>query len=125
MLMARFDPRLVQYSLAQTQQFYTQLAERIREATGVQSAAFTQNPPLGLDAFDRIAFVPDGYVMPRDRENFTVLADTVDEGFFSTMGVQILAGNPVRSGSRSFRWRRARARARPRRKCSPSRPAAG
>src|SRR5207245_1605108 len=91
-LMARFDPRLVQYSGAQTQQFYRLLAERIREAAGVQSAGLTQNPPLGLGAFDRIAFVPDGYVMPRDRENFSATLDTVDEGFFPTMGVQILEG---------------------------------
>src|SRR5207237_3026756 len=91
-LMARSDPRLGQYSPAQTQQFYKLLAERIREAAGVQSAAFTQNPPLGLGSFDRIAFVPDGYVMPRDRENFTATVDTVDEGFFATMGVQILQG---------------------------------
>jgi predicted permease len=91
-LMARFDPRLVQYTPAQTQQFYQLLGERIRGAAGVQSAAFTQNPPLGLGAFDRIAFVPDGYVMPRDRENFTATADTVDEGFFATMGLQLLQG---------------------------------
>ena len=69
--MARFDPRLVQYNAAQTQQFYKLLAERVRVAPGVQSAALTQNPPLGLNDFDRIAFVPDGFQMPRDRESFT------------------------------------------------------
>src|SRR5439155_10715271 len=36
-LMARFDPRLVQYDGGQTQQFYKLLAERVREAAGVQS----------------------------------------------------------------------------------------
>jgi macrolide transport system ATP-binding/permease protein len=91
-LMAQFDPRLVRYSPAQTQQFYKVLAERIREVPGVESAALTQNPPLGLGAFDRIAFVPDGYVMPRDRENFTATLDTVDEGFFTTMGVPMVQG---------------------------------
>ena len=91
-LMARFDPRIVQYNPAQTQRFYTLLAERIRDTAGVQSAALTQNPPLGLDAFDRIAFVPDGFVMPRDRDHFTAMLDSVDEGFFATMGVQILQG---------------------------------
>jgi len=58
----------------------------------VQSAGLTQNPPLGLDSFDRIAFVPDGFEMPRDRENFTTTADTIDEGFFPTMGIAILRG---------------------------------
>src|SRR5437660_5351497 len=90
--MARFDPRLMQYSPSQTQQFYKLLAERVRVAPGVQSAGLTQNPPLGLDSFDRIAFVPDGFEMPRDRENFTTTADTIDEGFFPTMGIAILRG---------------------------------
>jgi putative ABC transport system permease protein len=59
---------------------------------GVRNAAFTQNPPLGLDDFDRVAFVPDGFQMPRDREHFTSWMDTVDEGYFQTMGVPILRG---------------------------------
>ena len=92
LLMARFDPRLVQYNAAQTQQFYKLLAERAREAPGVQSAALTQNPPLGLSNFDGIAFVPNGFQMPRDRENFTSTMDTVDEGYFETMGIPIMRG---------------------------------
>jgi len=92
LLMARFDPRLVQYNAAQTQQFYKLLAERVRVARGVQSAALTQNPPLGLAGFDAVAFVPDGFQMPRDRESFTSTMDTVDEGYFPTMGIPILRG---------------------------------
>jgi macrolide transport system ATP-binding/permease protein len=92
LLMARFDPRLVQYNPAQTQQFYKQLADRARATPGVESAGLTQNPPLGMGAFGRIAFVPDGFVMPRDRETFTSTLDTVDEGFFATMGVPVLRG---------------------------------
>jgi putative ABC transport system permease protein len=92
LLMARFDPRLVQYDPAQTRQFYQQLTERMREVSGVESAGLTQNPPLGLDNFGRVAFVPDGYQMPADRENFTSTMDTVDEGFFETMHIPILRG---------------------------------
>jgi predicted permease len=97
LLMVRFDPRLIQYSEGQTRQFYTRLADRVREAPGVRSAAFTQNPPLGLDGFETLAFVPDGFQMPRDRENLTTAMDTVDEGFFETMGVPILRGRGFRS----------------------------
>ena len=39
-----------------------------------------------LEGFDAVAFVPDGFQMPRDRENFTSTMDTVDEGYFETMG---------------------------------------
>ena len=92
LLLARFDPRLVQYDAAQTAQFYRLLAERARVAPGVKSAGLTQNPPLGLDDFAPLAFVPEGFQMPRDRENVTSLMDTVDEGYFETMGVPIVRG---------------------------------
>jgi predicted permease len=36
--------------------------------------------------------VPDGFQMPRDRENFRSTMDTVDEGYFETMGIPILRG---------------------------------
>jgi predicted permease len=92
LLMTSFDPRLVQYNAAQTQQFYKLLSERMRVLPGVQSEALTQNVPLGQDDFDGVAFVPDGFQMPRDRENFTSTMDTVDEGYFETMGIPILRG---------------------------------
>jgi predicted permease len=92
LLMVRFDPRLVQYDRARTERFYHLLAERARETPGIRSAALTQNPPLGLDGFDSVAFVPEGFQMPRDRESFTSAMDTVDEGYFATMGVPILSG---------------------------------
>ena len=92
LLMTTFDPRLVQYNPVQTQQFYKQLAERVQQAPGVQSVALTQNVPLGQEGFDAVAFVPDGFQMPRDRDNFTAMSDTVDEGYFATMGIPILHG---------------------------------
>ncbi len=94
LLMTSFDPRLMQYSAAQTKQFYKLLAERVREAPGVQSEALTQSVPLGTEDFDLdgIAFVPEGFQMPRDRENFNSAMDTVDEGYFETMGIPILRG---------------------------------
>jgi predicted permease len=92
LLMASFDPRLMQYNAAQTQQFYKLLAERVRQAPAVQSEALTQNVPLGTDDFDGIAFVPEGFQMPRDRENFNSTTDTVDEGYFETMAIPILRG---------------------------------
>jgi macrolide transport system ATP-binding/permease protein len=92
LLMTSFDPRLMQYNAAQTQQFYKLLAERVREAPGVESEALTQNIPLGIDDFDGVAFVPDGFQMPRDRESFSSTMDTVDEGYFETMGIPMLRG---------------------------------
>jgi macrolide transport system ATP-binding/permease protein len=92
LLMTSFDPRLIQYNATQTQQFYKLLTERMRETPGVQSVALTQNIPMGTDEFDGVTFVPDGFTMPPDRANFTATMDTIDEGYFQTMGVPILRG---------------------------------
>jgi len=92
LLLVGFDPRLVQYDAAKTKQFYKLLTERARELPGVQSEALTQNVPLGQDAFDGMAFVPEGIQMPSEWENFNSTVDTVDEGYFETMGVPILRG---------------------------------
>jgi putative ABC transport system permease protein len=92
LLMTRFDPRLIQYNATQTQQFYKLLAERMRETPGVQSEALTQNVPVGVDDFDGVTFVPDGFQMPPDRTNFNSTMDTIDEGYFETMGIPILRG---------------------------------
>jgi predicted permease len=95
LLMTSFDPRLMQYNAIQTKQFYRLLAELVREAPGVESEALTQNVPLGADGsqdFDGVAFVPEGFQMPRDRENFNSTMDTIDEGYFETMRIPILRG---------------------------------
>jgi macrolide transport system ATP-binding/permease protein len=92
LLMTSFDPRLMQYSAAQTKHFYKLLAERVGQAPGVESEALTQNIPFGEDGFDDLAFVPKGFQMPRDREKFNSLMDTVDERYFETMRIPILRG---------------------------------
>jgi macrolide transport system ATP-binding/permease protein len=91
-LMTSFDPRMEQYDTAQMQRFYKLLAERVREVPGVQSAALMENVPMGEEGLDGVTFVPEGFQMPRDRENFSALMDTVDERYFETLGVSILRG---------------------------------
>jgi predicted permease len=95
LLMTSFDPRLMQYNATQTKQFYKLLAQRLRETPGVQSETLTQNVPLGADGsadFEGVAFVPEGFQMPRERENFNSTMDTIDEGYFETMRIPILHG---------------------------------
>ena len=92
LLMTAFDPRLMQYNSMQTKQFYKVLIERVRETPGVRSAALLHNVPLAEDGFETVAFVPEGFQMPRNRENFYAPMDTVDEGYFRTMGIPILRG---------------------------------
>ncbi len=92
LLMTTFDPRLMQYDSVQTKQFFKVLKDRVREAPGVVGATLTQNVPMGRDDFDAIAFVPDGFQMPRDRQNLTSVMDTADEDYFATMQIPILRG---------------------------------
>jgi predicted permease len=92
LLMTTFDPRLVQYDSVQTKQFFKVLKDRLRETPGVESVTWTQNVPMGRDDFDALSFVPDGFQMPKDRQNFTSVMNTVDEDMFSTMQIPILRG---------------------------------
>ncbi len=91
-LMTRLDPRLLQYDAARTQQFYEVLSQRLRETPGVVSTALTQNPPLGLDSFDRLTFVPEGYDLPQGRESMKSFMDTIDDGYFATLGIAVTSG---------------------------------
>ena len=90
--MVRFDPRLCSTTRSDIALLQAPGRARARDAGESRAPAFTQNPPLALDNFGRVAFVPDGFQMPRDRENFTSTMDTVDEGFFETMKIPILRG---------------------------------
>jgi predicted permease len=92
LLLVRFDPRLVQYDAERTARFYRQLVERVRQTSGVRATGLTQNPPLGLGSFAALAFVPEGFELPPDRESLTAMLDTVDEGFFSTLGIPLVRG---------------------------------
>ncbi len=97
LLMVRFDPRLMQYDAEKTQRFYERLIERLQGVPGVESAGLLHTPPLGLDTFEALAFVPEGFTLPRDRQHLTSTTDTVDESYFETMQIPILRGRGFRS----------------------------
>lgn len=92
MLLARFDPRLVQYDAGRTARFYEQLLEGARGIPGVRSAALSQTPPLDLNAFEALQFVPEGFDLPPERKSFTAPMDAVDPGYFETLGIPIVRG---------------------------------
>jgi predicted permease len=95
-----FDPALVRYSDAQTQQFYKALRERALATPGVKSAAITLVVPMAPNQhWENLA--PEGYQLPKDRDNVTVLADAVDEGYFDTMAIPIARGRGFRESDTS------------------------
>jgi predicted permease len=96
-LVATFDPRLLQYDAARTERFYEELIDRVRQTPGVVSAGLTQNPPLGLEAFESLAYVPEGAAMSSERETYDVAMDTVDGGYFDAMGIPIARGRAIQA----------------------------
>jgi putative ABC transport system permease protein len=92
LLISSFDPRFEQYNAAQSKQFYKLFTERVRQMPGVQGATLMHFVPFGQEGIDAVAFVPEGFVMPRDRANFSSAMDTVDEEYFKTIGIPILRG---------------------------------
>jgi predicted permease len=97
LLMASFDPRLVRYNEARTQQFYTNLVERVRSEPGVENATVSANYPMQEGGFDYVQFVPTGFPMPKDRESFGAIGDTVDDNYFQTLKLPLLRGRGFRS----------------------------
>jgi predicted permease len=92
LLMMSFDPGLVRYTEPQTQQFFKQVAERARNAAGVQSVALTTSVPMAADSAGSETIVPEGFQFPVGKDNANVLSARVDEFYFDTMGLPLVAG---------------------------------
>jgi predicted permease len=93
--MMSFDPSLVHYSQAQTQQFYKQLVERSRVVAGVRAVALTSSVPMSPQA-DTAAIVPEGYQFPQGKDSSIIFTSRVDENFFETIGVTLIRGRGFR-----------------------------
>jgi predicted permease len=97
LLMMSFDPSLVRYTDAQSQQFFKQVAARAREAPGVKTVAMTTAVPMSNDSIDFVTIAPEGYQFPPGKDNVTILSSMVDEYYFDTMGLTILEGRNFRA----------------------------
>jgi predicted permease len=88
-----YDTAPIHYPPSRTRQFYKQLLEKTRLAPGVKSAVLTTNVPL-LGG-DSLAFVPEGYQLPRGQQALTAFNYYVSDGYFSTMAIPILRGRGI------------------------------
>jgi len=93
LLALRFDTALAGYTAAQTEHFQRTVVDRARQVPGVKSASLNLSVPMTTD-FRQEAVIPEGYQFPRGKDRVQVFCDTVDEGFFATMGVPIVRGRP-------------------------------
>jgi putative ABC transport system permease protein len=92
LLMMSFDPTLLRYTDAQSEQFFQQVAERARTVPGVRNISMTTAIPMSNDSLGFVTIAPEGYQFPAGKDNVTVLSTMTDEHYFSTMGIAILDG---------------------------------
>jgi len=95
-LLMWFKPSLVQYSDAQAQQFFEQVAERARLVPGVESATLASYVPMD-GGVERVTIVPEGFQFPVGTETAEVPSSVVDEQYFETLGLPILKGRGFRA----------------------------
>jgi len=95
----RFNPATSGYTLEQIRRFYDAVIQRSLEVTGIKSAALTSALPMTFD-METVAVVPRGYEFPQGQRNVEVLSYVVDEHYFETLGVPILAGRGFTSTDR-------------------------
>jgi predicted permease len=93
--MMGFDPTLVRYTEAQTQQFYKQLAERAASVPGVTSAALTSMIPMMPGGIDSDQILPEGFQPPKEKVEFPMFKYTIDEHYFDTLGIAIVRGRGI------------------------------
>jgi predicted permease len=95
----RFDPPAAGYSPAQTAKFYERLVERAAEVRGVRSAAMASSLPMTYDP-ERREVAPEHYDFPPGKDTARIMTYTVDEHYFDTLAVPILAGRGFRATDR-------------------------
>ena len=92
LLMMSFDPTLLRYTEAQSEQFFQQVAERARVVPGVTTVTLTSAIPMSNDSIGFVTIAPEGYQFPAGKENVTVVSTFTDEDYLPTMGIPILEG---------------------------------
>ncbi|MBV9269285.1 MAG: ABC transporter permease [Acidobacteriaceae bacterium] len=95
LLTMAFDPQLAHTNEAQTERFYKELIRRVRVLPGVKSAALTGELPMSNDT-DDVSISPEGFRMPPGRETFPVDMNVAGDGYFDTLGVQLIRGRGFR-----------------------------
>jgi putative ABC transport system permease protein len=97
LLMMSLSPGLVRYTAPQAERFVEQVAERARLVPGVKSVALASSVPMVPDAAGGAAILPEAFQFPVGQESATVLASSVDQHYFDTLGIAIIRGRGFRA----------------------------
>src|SRR5436190_5324578 len=96
-LLVNLDATLARYDGPRATQFYERLKDRVRTLPGVTSVALSSFVPLNQDYRDGVALVPEGFQLPKGGDHLTVIGSRVDEGYFDTMRMRLVAGRSFQS----------------------------
>ncbi len=91
-LVAQVDLLLNRYSEAEGRLFYRQIKERLMGLPEVESAGLAFTIPLSLSLVTHTIEI-EGYEIP-EGERIMVDVNTVDEDYFTTLGIPIVEGRP-------------------------------
>jgi predicted permease len=84
------DPRQARYGRTEGVQFFERALEQVRHVPGVRRATATSAMPMFSFASAWIA--PEGHQLPEGQPGFRSYVNSVDEHYFDTMEIPILAG---------------------------------
>ena len=79
------------YDAPRAQNFQDELLDRVRNMSGVESAAFARSTPLGYGYFSSSPVAVDGY-QPSPDERPAVEYNEVGPDYFATMGIPLVSG---------------------------------
>ncbi|MGB2670122.1 MAG: ABC transporter permease [Candidatus Acidiferrum sp.] len=90
-LMMSMDVGLQGYSEERGQQFFKQLADRVRSLPSVRDAAVAANVPMG-DENSLVDIFPEGQVIDDKLKTESAFDDMVQPSYFRTMGTPVIQG---------------------------------
>jgi predicted permease len=90
-LVVRMQPSLVGYDGARATTYYRAVLERLARTPAISSASLTQHVPLGVGGHSTDVAI-EGRVAAPGEEKVETRRDTVDENYFRTLGVRLVAG---------------------------------
>jgi putative ABC transport system permease protein len=92
------NPQQARYDQPRTEQFYREVRERLSGVPGVESISWATNQPLWAKVYRRISL--DGQVQQDGTTSVLSLLNTVDVGYFRTLGVALRRGRDFSAGDR-------------------------
>jgi predicted permease len=89
------DTSQARYGESQWARFFERLVDDAGRLNGVRSATITSAIPLF--SFDVTQVRPEGFHLPPEQKSVRTYGNSVDEHYFATMGIPILAGRDFRA----------------------------